>query len=254
MPINAIVGAAPQGKAVVFQRWNWKSCKSIFLTLAWRSFLNQWTVAIKVWSREAEFIPQAKFRVVDDRNIELHYGSIHVFLLRYFVIHFWAVQVRCPPFFHHHIKWIQSFISDVYIAATYFIRIILLALKALWIMKSYSLTKVLQRKHLFYISNSINWQLIQQQLKLFLNIPSFLLHWYFSCSQERSSPSFDSLKKKEREREILKARRKKMWLLLCHCHIIMTDAENQPLPVAFKVLALKKKFDFGYEAEEQLRS
>lgn len=87
------LGAAPQGEEL-------KSFKLLFfppLTPAWRLFLNHWTVAIKVWSGEAEsveFPPPAKFRVPrwDQHNREN--GWIYRKLLRFLHTICWVAQVR----------------------------------------------------------------------------------------------------------------------------------------------------------------
>lgn len=56
---SASAGARPRGEAVIFQGWRVKELWMYFLTLTlWRSFLNHWTVAIKVRreSRRSPFL------------------------------------------------------------------------------------------------------------------------------------------------------------------------------------------------------
>lgn len=68
-----------------------------FLTPAWRLFLNHWTVAIKVWSREAEsveFPPAAKFRVSGWGQRNQKNGWIYGVLLTLLHTAYRVAQVR----------------------------------------------------------------------------------------------------------------------------------------------------------------
>lgn len=95
--ISVSVGAAPQGKAVIFQRWNRKSCKSIsWLRLDGHFWITGLLLskcgAGKQWSWswiQSYWMDQH----------EQHYGWICDILLRFLHTLCWVAQVRFPSFY-----------------------------------------------------------------------------------------------------------------------------------------------------------
>lgn len=68
-------GARPRGDAVIFQRWEVKERQIYFPTLTlWRSFLNHWTVAIKVRSESGA--RKAESPLFLELNSELSDGAL----------------------------------------------------------------------------------------------------------------------------------------------------------------------------------
>lgn len=95
------VGAAPRGEAVIFQRWNWKSCKSIsWLRLDGHFWITGLLLSKCGAGRQSQWssLLEPISRLTGWDQHEQHYGWIYVILLRYLYTLCLVAQVRLSPF------------------------------------------------------------------------------------------------------------------------------------------------------------